>query len=175
MCLQEILFFDLWLFSDEQGIKGWLLNVKSHGGNWDLYHRGVTNDVNGGRWSETLLTQHWHRAWCLAAMYQHIEMELSLMLLVTPALFLLRSIAGIRWRDNIITASYRGKKLSVILLMKMARCGSMLQVRSHLCSPAAQSSIWLKSPTLTSAQVVETMEGAAEIEEVADRMTASSW
>lgn len=36
MFLQEILFFDLWLFSDEQDIKGWLLNVKSHGGNLDL-------------------------------------------------------------------------------------------------------------------------------------------
>lgn len=57
----------------------------------------------------------------------------------------------------------------------MARCGAMLQVGPHLCTPTVQSSIWLRDLALTRAQVEETMEGAAETEEEADRMTASSW
>lgn len=57
----------------------------------------------------------------------------------------------------------------------MAYCGAMLQVGPHLCTLTGQSSIWLRNPALTRAQVEETMEGATEIEERDERMTASSW
>lgn len=71
--------------------------------------------------------------------------------------------------------SYQARKLSLILLMKMADRGAMSQVGPQLCTPTVQSSIWLRSLALTRAQVEETMEGATGIEEQADKMTASSW
>lgn len=60
-------------------------------------------------------------------------------------------------------------------MLKMAHCGAMLQIGPHLCPQTVQSLIWLRDLALTRAQVEETMEGATENEEKADRMTASSW
>lgn len=50
--------------------------------------------------------------------------------------------------------------------MKMIQRGAMLQVGVHICSPAVQSLIWLRSLALTRAQVETSTAGAAEMEAV---------